>query len=266
MERDNSNIVYHYTSPDALVSILESKKIWATNYDLLNDKEELIKSLRLFSQMANISNWDVQDAIQLLEEEPLNVAVFSLSSEKDSLSQWRSYCPPTGGYAIGFNRKRLNEVLKKRRFYELQPCVYDGIKQKELINNFIKNFPPTNNMYGFKQYNIVLEKYISTVGLLTKHEGFSDEHEWRAISEVIASDLKIAGNFEWKIRRGIHNLIQYLEVDLSEDFPIENIIIGPCRDAQLAKKSVDRALRVFNYNKVNEINVYTKVSDIPYRN
>lgn len=263
MASDNPDIVYHYTSPYALVSILESKKIWATNYDLLNDKEELINSLKLFSQMANNSNWDVKDAIRFLETEPLNVAVFSLSSKGDSLSQWRSYCPPTGGYAIGFNRKRLNAILKKHRFCELQPCIYDKIKQEDMINNFIKNFPPTDNIDKFKKFNIMFEKYIQTAGLLIKNEGFNEEYEWRAISEIISSDLENA--MEWKIRSGIYNLIQYLEVDLSEDFPIENIIIGPCRDIQLAKKSVDRALRIFNYNKWNETNVETEISVIPYR-
>ena len=266
MEPTNcTNILYHYTSPDALISILEHKKIWVTHYSFLNDKEELINSLQLLSEMSNNSELNVEAAINFLKTAPFNIAVFSLSSEKNSLSQWRSYCPSTGGYAIGFNRKRLNSILKKRRFHELTPCVYDKSEQKEMISNFIKDFPPADyNSEEFKKYAINISEFIGSVGLRIKHKGFNEEHEWRAISETMDIKFKTEG-IEWKIRNGIHNLIQFVEVDLSEDFPIEEIIIGPCRDVQLAKDSVDRALRIYNYNEFSEISVKTETSDIPYR-
>ena len=108
--------LYHYTSLAALVSIVQSRRIWASNIRFLNDHSE---SLWLRDHVLSILDTksaveDDRDRIKQIVAEienspPLSCFVASFTERADDLSQWRAYCPPRRGVCIGFDTKCLAE-------------------------------------------------------------------------------------------------------------------------------------------------------------
>jgi hypothetical protein len=108
--------LYHYTSLEALVAIVRSKRLRASNIRFLNDKSE---SLSLKQDVVAI----LQKRVVSVEDERLvntvldsinayprqSLFVTSLSEKSDLLSQWRAYCPSGLGVSIGFSSACLNE-------------------------------------------------------------------------------------------------------------------------------------------------------------
>lgn len=98
---DVPKTLYHYTSVDALVSIVHTKRLRASNIRFLNDRTE---SQRLRESVVEIlqkrvSGFEEQEVIRtivnLLEHHSKRSDfVVSLSEKSDLLSQWRAYCPP----------------------------------------------------------------------------------------------------------------------------------------------------------------------------
>ncbi len=96
------SVLYHYTTQAGLLGILNSREIWATHTQYLNDHREFLYALDIFREELGAlasQNGDVQQAkcIQgmrdVLQDElsGVNVCVASFSEESDSLSQWRAY-------------------------------------------------------------------------------------------------------------------------------------------------------------------------------
>lgn len=95
--------VYHYTDTQGLLGILESGKLWATDYRYLNDSSELLYTYRLASQLAReaLDGSHGPLAQRFLEEvgsaprpdvyveTPYYLCCFS--EIDNSLSQWRAY-------------------------------------------------------------------------------------------------------------------------------------------------------------------------------
>ncbi|WP_407312507.1 DUF2971 domain-containing protein [Desulfosporosinus sp. SB140] len=256
--------LYHYTTSQAFISILEHKKIWVTNYRFLNDYKELILAIKLAHTHSKFDD-SYKASLDFLEREPFNLAIFSLSQDKDLLSQWRSYCPG-GGYAIGFDFHKLEKILRKRGFTGLKRCIYDEKEQLKIIDNFAENLPlsPVSSS-GSEHLIINIHKFLQEVGLLIKHNSFQEENEWRAISNNKSPIFNSTNESKWKVREKDKRLIPFLEVDLKDeaDFPICEIVIGPCRDQELAKQAVEVALKAYEIEMPKDA---LSLSNIPYRN
>ncbi len=105
-------VVYHYTSMDAMMSILKSQSLWATSIVYLNDLSEQEHFLKLILKHLNEDLQALKDAAnQAVSREleqfkrhdfPSRPFITSFSRYDDSLTQWRSYCARGNGVAIGF--------------------------------------------------------------------------------------------------------------------------------------------------------------------
>lgn len=111
------DILYHYTSTESFVKIIESRNIRATRYDQMNDYSEiqlgverLLEAVRRHE--TDHSSRDYKDflisAIENYEDDTLEVYILSLSVAADSLDQWRAYAP-RGGFAIGFDSAKVRK-------------------------------------------------------------------------------------------------------------------------------------------------------------
>lgn len=113
---DVPETLYHYTSLDALVSIVQSRRLRASSIRFLNDRSE---SLRLKEDVVGILRSEptgsrgqktVQTTIDLIESQPMqSLFVASLTEKADLLSQWRAYCPSGLGVSIGFSSDSLSQ-------------------------------------------------------------------------------------------------------------------------------------------------------------
>jgi len=108
-----------------------------THIKYLNDAAEYSYALNLLANVLKdykgIDNYDhIQNALGVItdNERLQNHYSFSLTEEKDLLSQWRGYCP-NGGYSFAVNSQHLDEM---RSTYKLtfEKWLYDEDEQRNL--------------------------------------------------------------------------------------------------------------------------------------
>ena len=90
--------LFHYTTPDSLYSIIESKKLWATQIQHLNDTSEFQHGVDVaLLEIRDFEKKSLPGEDLLFESLKKRVRsmdgarsfVFSLSEQSDLLSQWR---------------------------------------------------------------------------------------------------------------------------------------------------------------------------------
>src|SRR5271166_1213817 len=114
--------LYHYTTGENFIKIIQSGELWATQAACLNDATELIYAVEQLKQRVNAKmdaphNKIIDPILTRLgealsdpsaETSPVFVACFS--ERRDDLSQWRAYSGGEGGYAIQFEPMKLREA------------------------------------------------------------------------------------------------------------------------------------------------------------
>ncbi len=263
-------ILYHYTSIQGLIGILQEKNIWATSIFHLNDKEELFLARDLFIEAISKYKDEIvnpeeklfaNDVIQLLKNfsEDYPIFVISLSEAKNKLRQWRGYCPSGNGFMIGFNSIQLQQKLEPYGTRLVQ-CIYEDADQKSFVDNFIRERIVLRS-YEEEDFDLKIVLKIIEVLPILKNKAFEEEKEWRVIIDLAGTDLS-----EIKFRVGKTVPIPYIEVDLKNEggkLPIESIMIGPTPNKDESLKSVN--FFKFRERISNRSNLKVEHSDIPYR-
>src|SRR5580698_8671217 len=93
------SILYHYTTTEGLLGIIESKELWATNILFLNDTSELVDAFKLFAseleanpiKLGERKGWLQTMILPSLETAEVDHFVVSFCENGDLLSQWRAY-------------------------------------------------------------------------------------------------------------------------------------------------------------------------------
>lgn len=291
MKEKCQKLLYHYTDILGLEGILGAQCLWATSIRYLNDSQEFKYGFGVLEKLVNErrKNFPVRNELywsdllqgkinpstceevkailyfsmlQLWPDlfEEFQICVFSLSAEKDLLSQWRGYCPPAGGYSIGFRFDLLNSFLIGRS-YCLKQCLYHAKGQEDLVNRVIGKITEKfieRWRQGLKlNLHAILPDFLvdfTRVAARLKDKSFKEEKEWRIISNPIpVRDLEY--------RPGKAILIPFFKIHFEEakSFPISEIIIGPGPDQELAKKSLQM------FTRKNNLNIQINLSKIPYR-
>ena len=228
--------LYHYTSIDGLQGIITKRALWASQIHFLNDTQEfdyavqiLKKILYEFQQeypttpiaqkslgpspslfeprdLLAVFYWNLEQEFvyRLFERYP--ICIFSLSEKRDLPSQWRGYCPPGGGYSIGFSSKLLAKCLEPRNLY-LGPCIYDLKEQEAIIKQAltkrgqsvledveripekIQTSAEIQEVLANNAYEFIME--FSQIASILKHPSFYEECEWRIVSDLIENRIKI---------------------------------------------------------------------------
>jgi hypothetical protein len=278
-------MLYHYTSLDGLIGIINGNSVWASHCKYLNDSTEYIHALNFPISLSNdiymeddyLSPFGFSMRKALDEMKHNDVYVSSFSEKSDLLSQWRGYCPPGRGVCIGFNRDVLENFCLANNL-NLNKCIYSETEQlqemKKLINQCKADFPmPTisRNDYdtfgskdrvdhelkykefvmhgdGKKQADAALSNLchsITNLAPLFKDDGFHEESEWRVTSENPSSKV----NF----RAGISHLIPYITLSILDysKSAIGEIIIGPNASSDNCANSVSMLLEANGFKGVN---------------
>ena len=143
-ERAKRNALFHYTTGNGLLGILQNNEIWSTAYYCTNDESELNATRNILTHLFRNKTWemikkeddrfkiissrgvDIRDYADGFEQRIINHTLYILcvyitcfykpKTKEDFyhglLSQWRGY-GPDGGYAIQFNRTKLRKNIKK---------------------------------------------------------------------------------------------------------------------------------------------------------
>ncbi len=288
--------LYHYTSQKGLLGILDicenkpKPRLWMTDILYLNDSTEYTHTLDLVKtevtkrkkELPPFKREGLLTSDVTKEDEIINktqntyenienfcddykddnnrmiIYVFSLSEEKDDLSQWRSYCPQEGGFCIEFDYDGLLSLIKSKQWFEIKKCKYFPDEKQESIDYILDPIPEffksEDNSSEKDLFIFVCGKIINSSSYI-KHESFNKEKEHRIICESYTEHIR-------KYREGKSMIIPYVEFSLEDTnvpLPITKIIVGPTPHPELSKSSIKSMIESKKY----EIKVES--SKVPYR-
>jgi hypothetical protein len=273
-QRALPDVVYHYTSPAGLLGMVSSGSIWASDVRYLNDAQEFQYALDLVApQLAAIASApSTGDAPAVAElQRALSIAprvrmyAASFSGQPDLLSQWRAYCPDSGGFAIGFTP----DVLTKASDCMLTACVYEREEQERLAGDLLRFMLNKHRSTPVAEHEPERLKDVVALGAeflggitylasIFKHDGFAEEQEWRLIHRGSpGSDLRL------HFREGRSGVVPYVSLSLKPDgknLRVDQVVIGPNPHVELARDAVQSLLEL--YGAVHD---GVAVSRIPYR-
>jgi hypothetical protein len=124
-------LLYHYTTPEGLLGILESGSIGATHVRYLSDRTELKNALSpefenlLLDGLFPNANEKLKEELRKfrMHDSKYEVYIASFTDDGsvhsgdgvrpgDRLSQWRAYSNSAGGFSLGFDSKLIMEGWK----------------------------------------------------------------------------------------------------------------------------------------------------------
>jgi hypothetical protein len=161
----NNELIYHYCSSAAFVGIVNSRSMWLSAYDSLNDSTERGWGYQVFkkatSQLSKEIDHRFIEAISTMVDNAYSMAMTMIgrySLDSDVLSQWRAYADDGRGFAIGFSPDQMEMPAKPLR------VLYEQDQQMgELLGNIRHSYRHEKSI-GF-QYNDELKSHFYNIGL-----------------------------------------------------------------------------------------------------
>ncbi len=265
--RPTPPILWHYTTGEALIAIVRSGALWATQVACLNDSSELLYGMRLARDaMAECAarNSDVAHmmglgAAILADEKAIASEWFvsCLTERRDDLSQWRAYGGGEGGYAIGFEAASLLGAGAPDRSF-LGPVSYDHAANMKLtrdiaagmVRHFRAGLANDERRVPARWVQDFLASWdaaMTPLAPMLKDPAFSSEMEWRIIRRITTADaacMKYRQKPSMMVR---HLPLRFPSLGGLETLPIVEIMVGPCRHIQTSVASVSALLRSHRY-------------------
>jgi len=184
-----------------------------------------------------------------------------MSADGDQLSQWRAYCRPADGYAIGFDSLALRKAVESHWF--LLPCEYEEGAQIQVVEklldeveaDFYRNRPTATLdtcTAGASGYFLIAFHMVAPI---LKHRAFRDEQEWRLVTKPFAHS--VTGH-----RPASTMLVPFVACTYAPDgpsSPISEIVVGPSPHSDLEHRAVA------SMRKQLGLKVAVRSSRIPYR-
>jgi hypothetical protein len=244
-------ILYHYTTAQGLLGILESGSLWATNSRFLNDPSEIEYATRLFRKITEEEfgefdnppthgrSWKDWITFWLdYYEKEAKVYVACFCSNGDLLSQWRGYGAAGGGYAVGFATDHLSQADRNAQSastdatqmsalkstltvasdFVMCKVIYNNDTQERLIRESLGALRrPTESKGTAKKVDpdpqAGFSRFFSECLNCLKNPAFEEEQEWRAIQfgRVAGRDRP---NLKFYFRTSGGRIIDYTKLDL----------------------------------------------------
>ncbi|WCL50690.1 DUF2971 domain-containing protein [Leptospira sp. GIMC2001] len=270
-----NSYIYHYTSIDGLMGIIQNKAIYSTDARFLNDISEQNYAKNLILEECNLFLERVEKSNQFFWESVLKglnkqdipiIYITSFTSESDLLSMWRGYGSNTSSVALEFGKTFLGLITNS--YSSLVNVIYLESEQRSfiqwniesIIKYYVINKEATDQNIESTVKTAI--QYISMLFPVLKHPAFKEEKEIRLIiPEVNVKKHEIKVEF----KSNKDSICQFIKTNLSNPdivFPIEGIIIGPTSDFENLKKSI------LEFTSKNNVDIYDKriiSSTIPFR-
>jgi hypothetical protein len=227
-------VVYHYTSIESLMKIVDTRTIRATSIRYLNDVSERAFALSAIQERLKHHPMETRDLFATAfehkdEERSFDELPFvtSFSGLRDSLPQWRSYCPNGNGVSIAFATESLNggfiefdDSSHRMKFLDrslshasivFEPVKYLNQEDNEALDSVIdglleeakrvqedcnESAPEYTDDEGRKMFDFVdLEQCVmfslDKIASRTKHPSFEAENEFRLLVRLSFALKKI---------------------------------------------------------------------------
>ncbi len=259
------NPIFHFTSVAGFKSIIDSKELWLTDTQYLNDYSEIVDGMKLvescFDEYSKteffkfVKQTEYQRIMfSLIPSYVYRTFVFSFSEYGDSKTQWAEYGDNYSGISIGFDIKKLfyklmgmeyevNLIInKKLEIYKERllfgKVIYSKKRKEELLRSYIGEVIEIAESFNCKKgkediyteiFTSMYYKLIKVLPLM-KNEGFSDENEYRLIIQFPYRELQmtVANIKELRYRLSDEMIIPYYQLKIEDFYSyISKIIIGP---------------------------------------
>lgn len=256
--------LHHYTDATALKSMLEHGKIWLSDIRYLNDHSEYKDGEGTIRSMFE------QKSLELTDEQRTKILthlestfdsskssytfICSLSKGEDLLSQWRGYCPKSGGYALEFELEKPKDFTAP-----LHDCIYESEVKSEAASTLF-DLAKKVLLKGGDRSKLFQTTWSNIAKF--KNPGFKEENESRVIIFKKQDDPAI----RFRTRESL--IIPYIEIDLPFE-RLKSIWVGPCQQPELAKESLGRLVDNLARDPKHPFNMQekptVKLSSITYR-
>lgn len=232
--------VYHYTSIDAFLKIIENNTLWFTHMSFQKDPSEVDFGVDVILDILSKNKKDLSPIIDIIKNMRILynkyafnldknlLFIFSLSEAGDNLPQWVQHGDDSNGICIKFEREHLfNNVAEIMKEYEIRVIHFPV---QYYTNNHLKN---DNNLKGFEE--ALLDTYISMSNYIHDEKATNDQNVKIAIYEItksIASFIKndfFSNEKEWRLvmptNRNVTKIYKPGNDDSSKHEDNKNIII-----------------------------------------
>lgn len=275
-------VLYHYTSSEGLLGILESGTLWATNPRYMNDASELVYPLQLAhgvvrESLAAETNGVViafRDSFLALPDfgPDRHFYVACFCEVDDLLSQWRAYGSGTSGYGIGFDPGSLRMPDGYSHYWWLTKMEYESRKYTDhiatIVDSYAQHLRWTEQQYGLKTAEQAVSlgvdfftRLVLSAALSVKHPAFFEEQEWRFVHYSYTGPA-LAPVPQYRIRRSL--LVPYISLSFDDEdqsrLPIMEVICGPSPHPELNEAAVRGLLQKHGY-----ANTIVRLSEVPFR-
>jgi hypothetical protein len=268
LEVNLQDVVWHYTTGDALLSIVASDTLYATQVSCLNDSTELRYAAQLFRDafldLKNANTFPeeapyLERIIKTTAEEPALSPhlpswwfVTCFSKDKDDLSQWRAYSGSGNGYAIGFVAGRL--MLPSHALVRVN---YDGASHKTLAATvatttlqFIREGLEKRNDDSPDVREAWVTEFLADwnlrlgfLGPVVKDPSFRSENEYRIVHQLQWAELH-----KLRFRQGPTLMSRHLPL-VFQFLPLAEVMLGPShRHREISRVSILTFMQQHGYS------------------
>lgn len=273
--------VYHFTTIDALISMVEKKTLRLTNSMYMNDRDEFKHFLKYWNKAINYLDKDNmydKDSVDILKQMQVNefnvpdgsneyrhasYFIFSTCLNLELIPMWNHYSDKTG-ICIEFDTRELTKLFDdsmksagKSWFYK-SLCMYDENMKNSFIENFIKDKMSTVNGDALNK-SISLRNEILKYSYLFKGEQFSYEQENRYI--VCLDSDYVDGKKDCSSKKGYvtdllevgfyntpHTIRPCLKIATKNKLPILKIYVSPLADNETVIPGIKRFMNFNGYS------------------
>ena len=273
--------LYHYTSLNSLMGMVETNRLWMSKGTFLNDSSELIYfSSIVASVIEKMKKFSDQDSWQLFIRElekamehflteiklsGMEVYIFSLSHTQDSLALWYNYAQGEG-YNIGFHAGDLLE--QGSNFSDKATALhgyvmYSKEKQENVLEELLRESFQLIRKYGEEEVLKTLPEHflsvMATCATFFKNPAFKSEEEYRLALIRRKGDEQI--DVEFRASHGV--IIPYITVEFEGQLPISHITIGPKNNIDVARSGIEHYLKSKGYD-LQKVTVSKSVAALRY--